>query len=59
MRTKLTLLLFVIGLFVPAMTMQGQPLMRTHVETGDVEGVPDGTDLAVYKATPYAAPPVG
>ena len=36
MRTKLTLLLFVIGLFVPAMTMQGQPLMRTHVETGDV-----------------------
>ena len=59
MRTKLTLLLFVIGLFVPAMTMQGQPLMRTHVETGDVEGVPDGTDLAVYKAIPYAAPPVG
>ena len=35
-----------------------QPLLRTHVETGDVEGVlEDG--LAVYKAIPYAAPPVG
>ena len=35
-----------------------QPLLRTHVETGDVEGVADGS-LAVYKAIPYAAPPVG
>ena len=35
-----------------------QPLVRTHVETGDIEGVvEDG--LAVYKAIPYAAPPVG
>ena len=38
---------------------QAQPLLKTHVETGDVEGVLDGTDLAVYKAIPYAAPPVG
>ena len=38
--------------------VQGQPLLKTHVETGDVEGVLDGT-LAVYKAIPYAAPPVG
>ena len=36
-----------------------QPLLKTHVETGDVEGVLDGSDLAVYKAIPYAAPPVG
>jgi para-nitrobenzyl esterase len=40
-------------------TGQAQPLLKTHVETGDVEGTPDGTDLAVYKAIPYAAPPVG
>ena len=38
---------------------EAQPLMRTHVETGDVEATPDGTDLAVYKAIPYAAAPVG
>ena len=47
-----TLLLAVSG-------MQAQPLMKTHVETGDVEATPDGDDLAVYKAIPYAAPPVG
>ena len=35
-----------------------KPLLRTHVETGDVEGVLEG-GLAVYKAIPYAAPPVG
>ena len=34
------------------------PLLRTHVETGDVEGVLE-SGLAVYKAIPYAAPPVG
>ena len=42
-----------------AIAGQTQPLLKTHVETGDVEGVLDGTDLAVYKAIPYAAPPVG
>ena len=36
-----------------------QPLLKTHVETGDVEGILDGTDLAVYKAIPFASPPVG
>ena len=35
-----------------------QPLLKTHVETGDVEGILDG-NLAVYKAIPFAAPPVG
>ena len=35
-----------------------EPLLRTHVETGDVEGVLEG-GLAVYKAIPYAAPPAG
>ena len=39
--------------------IEAQPLLKTHVETGDVEGVLLGTDLAVYKAIPYAAPPVG
>lgn len=42
-----------------SMAGQAQPLLKTHVETGDIEGTPDGTDLAVYKAIPYAAPPVG
>ena len=41
-----------------ALEIQAQPLLKTHVETGDVEGVADET-LAVYKAIPYAAPPVG
>ena len=40
-------------------TTAQQPLLMTHVETGDVQGVLDGTDLAVYRAIPYAAPPVG
>ena len=39
--------------------VEAQPLLKTHVETGDLEGTPDGTDLAVYKAIPYAAAPVG
>ena len=57
-RTKLFFLAaFLLG--VAATAVQAQPLMKTHVETGDVEGVPEGTDLAVYKAIPYAAPPVG
>ncbi len=55
---KKNLLLLVIGLLGTVVGMQGQPLLRTHVETGDVEGVLDST-LAVYKAIPYAAPPVG
>ena len=38
---------------------EAQVLLRTHVESGDLEGTPDGTDLAVYKAIPYAEAPVG
>ncbi|MBQ6379091.1 MAG: carboxylesterase family protein [Prevotella sp.] len=34
------------------------PLLKTSVETGEVAGVLEGS-LAVYKAIPYAAPPVG
>ena len=52
-------LLSTLLLALVAMTSWAQPLLKTHVETGDVEGTPDGTDLAVYKAIPYAAPPVG
>ena len=48
----------VCGLMVMA-AAEAQPLLRTHVETGDVEGTPDGTDLAIYKAIPYAAAPLG
>jgi len=52
------LLMAVCGLMAMVVA-EAQPLLKTHVETGDVEGTPDGTDLAVYKAIPYAAPPVG
>ncbi|MBR6980464.1 MAG: carboxylesterase family protein [Prevotella sp.] len=55
---KRIFLLFVTGLLCLA-TVKGQPLMRTHVETGDLEAVMNGSDLAIYKAIPYAAPPVG
>ena len=41
-----------------AMMGQAQPLLKTHIETGDVEGLLDGS-VAVYKAIPYAAAPVG
>ena len=41
-----------------AADVMAQPLLKTHVETGDLEGILDG-QLAVYKAIPYAAPPVG
>ncbi len=51
-------ILFAICLFMASANMMGQPLLKTHVETGDVEGIADGS-LAVFKAIPYAAPPVG
>ena len=41
------------------MTALAQPLLKTHVETGDLEGVLEGNDLACYYAIPFAAPPVG
>ena len=51
-------ILFIGCQIVAAVSLQAQPLLKTHVETGDVEGVLEG-QLAVYKAIPYAAPPVG
>ena len=51
-------LLSTIVFAVLVMTGQAQPLLKTHVETGDVEGLLEGS-VAVYKAIPYAAPPVG
>ena len=56
---KKIFLILAAGLFVTIGNIHGQPLMKTHVETGDVEATADGTDLAIYKAIPYAAPPVG
>ena len=41
-----------------ATDLEDQPLLNTRVETGNVEGVLEGS-IAVYKAIPYAAPPVG
>ena len=52
-------LLFVICGLLAMITVQAQPLLKTHVETGDVEGVLEGNDLACYYAIPFAAPPVG
>ena len=57
MRRLLTIILTFCAVMTAA-DVQEQPLLKTHVETGDIEGIPDGT-LAVYKAIPYAAPPVG
>ena len=48
---------FVLGL-LSVVNAWGQPLLKTHVETGDVEGIRDG-ELAIFRAIPYAAPPVG
>lgn len=58
MKRKYYLLLIVFGLLGLTVNIQAQPLLKTHVETGDVEGILDN-DLAIYKAIPYAAPPVG
>ena len=59
MKTSKILLSVAFLLLGAVASVQGQPLLKTHVETGDVEGVLEGTDLAMYKAIPYAAPPVG
>ena len=50
MKRLISTLLVVFAVFT-AMNAQEQPLLKTHVETGDVEGVLEGT-LAVYKAIP-------
>ena len=52
-------LFFTVAALLCAMAAQAQPLLKTHVETGDLEGVLEGKDLACYYAIPYAAPPVG
>ena len=52
-------LFFTVAALLCAMAVQAQPLLKTHVETGDLEGVLEGNDLACYYAIPYAAPPVG
>jgi para-nitrobenzyl esterase len=55
---KQKLFMMVCGLLT-AMTVGAQPLLKTHVETGDVEGVLEDGGIACYYAIPYAAPPVG
>ena len=57
MRHRLAIVL-TLGALMMAHSVLGQPLLRTHVETGELEGIPDG-ELVVFKAIPYAAPPVG
>ena len=55
----LSLLLIHCSLLISPIEAQNlTPLTKTHVETGDIEGIAEGT-LAIYKAIPYAAPPVG
>ena len=54
---KKYLLMIVCGLMLLS-ACDSKPLLKTHVESGDVEGVIEG-ELAVYKAIPYATPPVG
>ena len=57
MKSIIKTILFAAVMLAASVTTQAQ-LLSTHVETGDVEGVLDD-GLAVYKAIPYAAPPVG
>ena len=45
MKTKILLLASV--LFGAVLAIHSQPLMKTHVETGDLEATADGNDLAV------------
>jgi len=53
----LALLLLFCGI-MSASNLLAQPIVKTHVETGDIEGVLEN-GLGVFKAIPYAAPPVG
>ena len=58
MKSLIKTLFLAVVVLAATVSVQAQPLLTTHVETGDVEGViEDG--LAVYKAIPYAAPPIG
>ena len=58
MKVLLRKLMLVVIVMTASVSAQAQPLLSTHVETGDVQGVLEN-GLAVYKAIPYAAPPVG
>ena len=53
----LALLLLFCGI-MSASNLLAQPIVKTHVEPGDIEGVHEN-GLGVFKAIPYAAPPVG
>ena len=55
---KVFTILFVLWACLSLTDAEAQPLVKTHVETGDIEGVAEN-GLGVYKAIPYAAPPVG
>ena len=57
MKSIIKTFLFAALMLAASVSAQAQ-LLSTHVETGDVAGVLDD-GLAVYKAIPYAAPPVG
>ena len=57
MKSIIKTFMFAALMLAASVTAQAQ-VLSTHVETGDVEGVLDD-GLAVYKAIPYAAPPVG
>ena len=58
MKSFIKTILFAAVMLAVSVNAQAQPLLSTHIETGDVEGVLD-EGLAVYKAIPYAAPPIG
>ena len=58
MKSIIKTILFAAVMLAVSLNAQAQPLLSTHVETGDVEGVLD-EGLAVYRAIPYAAPPIG
>jgi len=55
---KKYLLMLVCGLMI-APSCDTKPILKTHVEGGEVEGVLEGNDLAVYKAIPFCEPPLG
>ena len=57
MRKNISILCLLLIILLSA-TVKAQPIVKTHIETGDIEGVIEN-NLAVYKAIPYAQPPVG
>jgi len=51
----------IVAMAALAMTAGGRTAPRVAIDTGVIEGVPDGTrgDVIAFKGIPYAAPPVG